>query len=62
MTSAIERAVAAVGPERFLGALTVQEQQALKYQWRLWARPSQLPPAPGPGLAVARVSRLATNL
>ena len=44
MTSAIERAVAAVGPERFLGSLTTQEQQALAYQWRLWARPSQLPP------------------
>ena len=28
LTSAIERAVAAVGPERFLGSLTVQEQQA----------------------------------
>ena len=44
MTSAIERAVAAVGPERFLATLTTQEQQALAYQWRLWARPSQLPP------------------
>ena len=39
MTSAIERAVAAVGPERFLDSLSVQEQQALAYQWRLWARP-----------------------
>ena len=29
MTSAIERAVAAIGPERFLGSLTTQEQQAL---------------------------------
>ena len=37
MTSAIERAVAAIGPERFLGSLTVQEQRALAYQWRLWA-------------------------
>ena len=27
--SAIERAVAAVGPERFLGSLTTQEQQTL---------------------------------
>ena len=36
MTSEIERAVAAVGPERFLGSLTTQEQQALAYQWRLW--------------------------
>ena len=44
MTSAIERAVAAVGPERFLDSLSVQEQQALAYQWRLWARPPQLPP------------------
>ncbi len=44
-SSAIERAVQAVGPERFLGSLTTQEQQALAYQWRLWARPSQLPPA-----------------
>ena len=43
-TSPIERAVAAVGPERFLATLTVQEQQALAYQWRLWARPSQLAP------------------
>ena len=43
-SSAIERAVQAVGPERFLATLTVQEQQALAYQWRLWARPSQLPP------------------
>ena len=42
--SAIERAVAAVGPERFLATLTTQEQQALAYQWRLWARPLQLPP------------------
>ena len=45
MTSEIERAVAAVGPEAFLAKLTTQEQQALAYQWRLWARPSQLPPA-----------------
>ena len=45
MTSAIERAVAAVGPDRFLASLSTQEQQALAYQWRLWARPSQLPPA-----------------
>ncbi len=45
LTSAIERAVAAIGPERFLATLTAQEQQALAYQWRLWARPSQLPPA-----------------
>ena len=37
MTSAIERAVAAVGPERLLASLSVQEQQALAYQWRLWA-------------------------
>ena len=44
MTSEIERAVAAVGPERFLASLTTQEQQALAYQWRLWARPSQLAP------------------
>ena len=44
-TSPIERAIQNVGPERFLGSLTVQEQQALAYQWRLWARPSQLPPA-----------------
>ena len=44
MTSAVERAVAAIGPDRFLGSLTTQEQQALAYQWRLWARPSQLPP------------------
>ncbi len=29
MTSAIERAVAAIGPKRFLGSLTTQEQQAL---------------------------------
>ena len=43
-TSPIERAIQNVGPERFLGSLTVQEQQALAYQWRLWARPSQLPP------------------
>ena len=43
-TSPIERAVAAVGPERFLSSLNVQEQQALAFQWRLWARPSQLPP------------------
>ena len=28
MTSAIERAVAAIGPERFLATLTTQEQQA----------------------------------
>ena len=44
MTSAIERAVAAIGPEAFLAKLTTQEQQALAYQWQLWARPSQLPP------------------
>ena len=43
-TSPIERAIQNVGPERFLSSLTVQEQQALAYQWRLWARPSQLPP------------------
>ena len=43
--SVIEKAIQAVGPERFLGSLTTQEQQALAYQWRLWARPSQLPPA-----------------
>ncbi len=44
LQSPVERAVANVGPERFLGSLTTQEQQALAYQWQLWARPSQLPP------------------
>ena len=44
-TSPIERAIQNVGPERILASLSVQEQQALAYQWRLWARPSQLPPA-----------------
>ena len=37
MTSAIERAIQAVGPEAFLSSLTIQEQQALAYQWQLWA-------------------------
>ena len=31
MTSAIERAIQAVGPERFLDSLSVQEQQALAH-------------------------------
>ena len=44
-SSVIEKAIQNVGPERFLSSLTVHEQQALAYQWRLWARPSQLPPA-----------------
>ena len=35
--SAIERAIQNVGPERLLASLSVQEQQALAYQWRLWA-------------------------
>ena len=43
-TSPIERAIQNVGPDRFLASLSTQEQQALAYQWRLWARPSQLPP------------------
>ena len=36
-SSVIEKAIEAVGPEAFLRALTVQEQQALAYQWQLWA-------------------------
>lgn len=30
--------------DRVLGALTAEELQALRYQWRFWARPDQLPP------------------
>ena len=43
-SSVIEKAIQNVGPERFLSSLTTQEQQALAYRWRLWARPSQLAP------------------
>ena len=32
MTSAIERAVQNVGPERLLASLSTQEQQSLAYQ------------------------------
>ena len=44
MTSALERAVKASGPDAVLGALSEPEKAALRYIWRLHARQNQLPP------------------
>ena len=44
LSSVIERAVAALGPEGVLNALTPEEAAMLPYQWQLWARPDQMPP------------------
>ena len=44
MTSLLERAVAASGPQGVMGALTPEEQQTLRYVWPAWARAEQLPP------------------
>lgn len=47
--SLIQRAVERVGPHAVFDALTPQQREALKYEWRAWARPEQLSP-PGPWL------------
>ena len=44
MTSLLEQAARKVGVKGLLSGLTPGEQEALLYDWRLWARPSQLPP------------------
>ena len=44
LISPIQRAIARFGPERFLSAFSSDELLRLKYDWHMWARPSQLPP------------------
>ena len=44
MASQIEQAVARVGPDTFLSRFTENELLALNYDWRLWARPTQIAP------------------
>ena len=43
-TSLIERAVQAKGAENVYNQFTEAERLQLKYLWRAWARPNQLPP------------------
>ena len=43
--SVLERLVRADGPARVLAQLSPEEQEALPYTWKLWARPEQLAPA-----------------
>lgn len=43
-TSLLERAVKRVGVERLAVELGVERLNALRYEWRAWARPEQLPP------------------
>ncbi len=42
--SLLELAARRVGPEALVEALTPEMQDRLPYEWRLWARPQQLPP------------------
>jgi phage terminase large subunit-like protein len=44
-SSLLERAIAVAGPERVFAALTPGERDRLRFEWRAWARPEQLPPA-----------------
>lgn len=42
--SLLERAAKNLGAEKLYESFTPEEWEALKYVWRAWARPSQLPP------------------
>ncbi len=44
MTTLMERAVKAVGPQRLADSFTPAEWEGLRYHWPAWAREKQLPP------------------
>lgn len=42
--SLLERAIQKVGAHRVFESLTEAQRQRLRYEWRAWARPKQIPP------------------
>lgn len=42
--SLVQRAIKTLGPEAVFSAIPPEWHDAFRYEWRLWARPEQLPP------------------